>query len=60
MCARLVKVCRELVLRRPTVHNGSQFYEVVEAFPEGCEGCWFQQEELDDEEADLKCDDAIL
>ena len=48
-CARLVKVRRELVFRRPAVRV--QFYEVVQAVSEGCR---FQQEELDDEEADLK------
>ena len=44
-----MKVRRELVFRRPAVRV--QFYEVVQAVSEGCR---FQQEELDDEEADLK------
>ena len=47
--ARLVKVRRELVFCRPA--ERVQFDEVVQAVSESCR---FQQEELDDEEADLK------
>ena len=50
--ARLVKVRRELVFRRPA--ERVQFDEVVQAVSEGCR---FQQEELDDEEADLKSEE---
>ena len=49
-----MKVRRELVFRRPAVRV--QFYEVVQAVSEGCR---FQQEELDDEEADLKNEDVL-
>ena len=47
-----MKVRRELVFRRPAVRV--QFYEVVQAVSEGCR---FQQEELDDEEADLNSEE---
>ena len=47
-----MKVRRELVFRRLAVRV--QFYEVVQAVSEGCR---FQQEELDDEEADLNSEE---
>ena len=50
-----MKVRRELVFRRPAVRV--QFYEVVQAVSEGCR---FQQEELDDEEADLKSEGSLI